>query len=210
MNVKQRLRAFLRTNPGLKAVALFLSIVIWLHAKTERETEKELKFNLIYLNLKKNYVVKGPGYIGVRVRGRGKDILRLLLAPNLRRIYCDLKGVKRGRKYIKISKENIKLPDWVNVEIVDINPKSFFLDIDQIASRKYRIIPRFTARPKYRYEVIPDTITLKGTLSKLNATVILRTEKIKPGKPGDTVEAEIKIPEGLSSRINKVKIIFKK
>src|SRR3989304_6003996 len=114
-------------NSGLKLLALFIALLLWFHAATERVYLVEATFPVSYENLPDSlYLLNDlPMEFRVKIRGQGKELLLLsFFTPTIR---VDLRDQSPGRKTIEVLPLFRELPLNRELEIEAIVPNKLEL-----------------------------------------------------------------------------------
>lgn len=172
-------------NFNLKIWALGIAVVLWFHVKTEKRYEESFQIP-IAIPEQENELVQinpVPGSYTFLLRGTGKVLLRMRWFSKMKAI-VKLPPVKKGKRILELSAENVTLDPSRDVEIVLIDPPEILLEFDQLERKRVRVSPQIEGKPRKGFmwtgevALSPSTVDLWGGKSKLDATDSLLTEMI--------------------------------
>ncbi len=158
-------------NLGLKFLSLFLAVLLWFHVRTDRVYTVERAIPLEFLKPADTLVVVGnlPDHVTLQIRATGKALL--VLAFDHPRMVVDLRTLKPRRKTrITLAPENFRYPDFLNLEVLRIEPQEFLVMADYRAHKQVPVQARIKGAPAEgfvvtRIEAQPDSVELKGAAS---------------------------------------------
>lgn len=130
---------------GLKLASLFLSLVVFVHVYTEQEREWVLEAPLDLVGVAEElcFVSSPPPSVLVKVRGKGKDLIKLRLSGA--RAVVDVAESKAGDFKKVLSGSDIFLPPDLDVTVADvINPKVLDLELDSKYAKMIRVVPVYS------------------------------------------------------------------
>jgi YbbR domain-containing protein len=109
------LREMLTHNLGLKALSLFLAMVLWLFVAAGMETEIGLSLPVVFAHLSPGLAVvnRPPARIDVRLAGPRIILLKLKAEPLP--VLLDLQGVREGTTVFPALEMAIRVPEGVRV-----------------------------------------------------------------------------------------------
>lgn len=114
----------------IKLVSFILAVTLWFFLVFQiGVANQRFTVPLEYRYLSKEYVVEdGVNAIEVTLSGRNSD-LRTVDSKQLKAA-IDLVDVKEGRQYVKLDKENISFPSYLN--FIKINPEEIRINVKKI------------------------------------------------------------------------------
>ena len=180
---------------ALRAGALGLALLLWLHAVTEQTYLKELAIVLQVDNPAKdassNLIIANslPQKVQVVFSGKGKDLLRLKDVDFVLRFQVDEDDLKRGdRRTISLSTDQIqnlqsdKLP---TIKITEIKPPNQIeLVFDQEVEKEIYVKPVVSLEAADSYtqvgdlEFQPKTIIIKGPREQIRRVNYIKTDSL--------------------------------
>lgn len=177
----QRLRRIHIENKGLKALSLFLAILLFTLA---RQPWTEIRISGVPLEFPldtQNIEISGDidHKVSVRVRGP-RDVVRNL-SPNQLTVTARLTNKEPGERVVQLRAEDIDPPE--NVEVLKIEPSSIKLVLEHKLKRKVKIVPQLAGALHSGYEtyfvsVEPEYIEIEGPASLVNAVDFVSTETV--------------------------------
>jgi YbbR domain-containing protein len=195
-------------NLDMKAVALVLSLLIWLHVVTEKEYTQRIVLPVHYANLPRDLVLvrDPPSKIAVEVVGKGKELARFRFSPSPYAV-VDLGGARSGQHRVFLSTANLVMPRGVLVQPTGLlDPSRLDLALDVFASRRVPVDVQVQAEPggdvviATRPRAVPGVVAVRGPKSLIAAVEKLKTEPIDVPRTAGAVSqmARVQIPEGES------------
>ncbi|OYD13788.1 hypothetical protein CH333_10025 [candidate division WOR-3 bacterium JGI_Cruoil_03_44_89] len=133
----------IRANLPLKISAGVLALLIWLYVVLQNEYQINLKVPLVFETKNDSSFVAETALekeeVGLTVRGKGADILRLRFwgRPTINYIL----DTDRGWIRVTIGKNNISFPPWSDVSVVSIECKPFLVRVDKMVQRYLTVLP---------------------------------------------------------------------
>ncbi len=205
-----RLREYLLRNLGLKIASLLLASILYAHVVTDQERESEIGVPVHLSGLPENLAVVGrpPARVGVRVRGKWKDLIRLgLTSPYLS---IDLAEASPGRFHTSISVGDVQeraipaeLTKVVNVTNV-LEPRAIDLIIEPKRAKMVRLRARVVGTPAPGFTVMgvpgvePDSARAEGPASALAALDTLYTLPVDITGERERIHRQVQIDLGPS------------
>lgn len=105
----------IRHNLGLKALSLFLAVVLWLYVAMARETETSRSVPVLLRNIPTGLIVEGKPPSTIDIRMKGPKILMMMSHTDPPALVLDLKGAKEGTTVFPSPDALINLPEGVRV-----------------------------------------------------------------------------------------------
>jgi YbbR domain-containing protein len=199
---------WVRANLGIKLLSLFTAVLLWFHVVTERMYEKAVTIPIQCVNLGKGLVVTKPPpeSVEVRIRGRGKELLRFGKSG---KVVLNLDEMGLGWQRIDLEKENVNLPPGSKISVVSgPTPRGFVILVQETVQKTVRVQPSLDST--YDFEVIPNTIEISGIKSVVNPVSRVLTEGLAPPNIlPKTLRVKLIIPEGIQAFIDSVTVIVK-
>jgi hypothetical protein len=204
--IKEAIKRWGTKNLGLKILSVITAGIIWFHVVTERSYETQVKVPIKWKTLSEGIVVtkEPPGSVEVRIRGKGKELVRFS-----KKLEINLSFSKEevGWRKIILKEENIKMPQRVKFEVVElIGPKSFVIRIEKKGKKTVPIVPKIEGKVKIK--LLPTRTKITALRRKLRRITKIETQEIKMKK--DSVWVKLQIPEGVESEVESVLVILRK
>ncbi|MDI6840383.1 MAG: hypothetical protein QMD71_06025 [bacterium] len=209
-------------NLGIKILSFFIALLIWFYVITERVYEEILTVPVICTHLREGLVFTKPlpASVKVKIKGKGKELIRLRFGESVK-ISLDFSEAKLGWSRIEFKKEDVSLPYWSKIEVIDEpTPNSFVVRIDKKVRKWVKIVPRLPKNlfgeqanliPIYEAEIVPRMIEISGGSADIHPISILHTEEIVTHhEPPETLKVKIEVPDGAKASVDSVTVILKK
>lgn len=173
------------TDLGLKLVALFLAIVLWIFVSAPRlepVSERAFPAPLSIVRLPRDLVITTqlPDTVTVRLRGRASD-LRSVPSQNLE-VILDLNWAQPGDATITLRPQAVNNvpPD---VEALSIEPNKIRFRVEQLRQRVVPIRPFLVGSVPDNFVAGEPTVTpgealISGPSSQIRTTVEVATERV--------------------------------
>jgi len=143
-----KLGGWLFDNLGLKLFALLLAVLLYLHVLTDRTTEEPLQLPLTVADLADTLALAAapPESVTVRLRGTGKEILRLrYLRPP---VQVSLASVGAGTYHRTLEAADVPLVGANGVTVVDVvMPDVLALEIAPRLEREVPVVATLAGEP---------------------------------------------------------------
>ena len=173
------------SNLGLKAVAVFLALVVWFVVSAPRResiSERTLPVPLSIVGMPSQLMIttQVPDTVNVRLRGR-LSVVRSLSSQNLG-VTIDMRNwAQPGDASITIRSQAIITPE--GVEVVSVEPNKVSFRLEQVRQRVVNIRPFLVGDPPKGYTVgdptvTPDQALVSGPLSQIRNMTDIATERI--------------------------------
>jgi hypothetical protein len=183
----------LTENLGIKFTALFLAVALYFHVVTEQPVEQVLYFPVQVEGLAESLAMHTPPpqLLGVKVRGTGKQILRLRIVRPA--VMLDLSGVAVGQFQRTMTTADFQ---GVTAEGVDVTgpsiPARIELTLEPRGEAEVPVAVRLRGDPARGFildgppETTPARVRVSGPRSWVRARDSVETEPISvAGKRGD-------------------------
>lgn len=147
-----------------------------------------------------------PNKIEVKVKGKGWDLLNILISKNLK-YNLDISKLKKDSKIITGQFINERLNLQQNVSILEINPDTININFDKVYEKLVPVRNNITLNLKEGYTVvgnpvlIPDSVLIQGTSFLLNKIKNIPTEYKVINNVNSDVSGVINIKDTLSNVI---------
>jgi YbbR domain-containing protein len=182
-------------NLGLKLFALLLAVLLYVHVLTDRTIEQTLYFPVVVESLPDSLSLAStvPAEIGVRLRGTGKQLIRLRYArPPVR---LSLAGVTPGMFQKALGPSDVPLAGASDVTVLEVkDPAEVRLEVTRRASRLVPVRVSITGEPARGLivagepDIRPAVVRVSGPASWVARQETLRTETVSIAGRRDTLE----------------------
>ncbi len=190
----------LQRNPGLKALALGLSILLWYFVAGERNVQVGFAVPLEIRNIPQGMAITNKVDRQVDVRLAGPPTLINGLQQEEISAVIDLSGVK-GKETIPLTERSVEVPAGLRVERV--YPPSVEIVLEKLVRKTLLVRPRIGGTPEVRSriektEVDPPSLEVEALPDEFERLKELETEEVAPDEPEGVfrAKAQVNLPEG--------------
>ena len=123
----------LNHNLSIKIFALLLALAVYGHVQTEKEQQAEFRVSLRFAGLPETLTRREstPRRVAIRIRGKGKQLLKLKLQPPEVRV--DLERARPGVVQRMLSPSDVILPAGIQAEVTEIvEPRMIEVAVDTL------------------------------------------------------------------------------
>lgn len=182
-------------NLGLKIFALLLALLLYLHVLTDRPAEEVVYFPIAFVNLPDSLALASdaPLKVGVRLRGIGKQVLRLKFTEPA--VQVSLTGVSPGTFQRPFTAADVPLTDAPDVTVLEVvDPAQLTLEITTRGLRRVTVTATLVGAPARGFAlsgrplIRPGAVRLTGPTDWVAQQETLRTEPINIAGKRDTLE----------------------
>ena len=195
-----------------------MAMLLWFHVATDHVYETTRTFPLEIINIPPQLVLaeKLPSQVEVKIRGRGKEHLKLLLAEK-KSLKIDAKLFKIGETDYIIRPQQIPIPEGLELEVTGIiSPQDLKIKLDDLVEKKVEVKPRITILPaaglvqvgELRFS--PKEVTVSGPKRWVaNLKEIITEQKMMDNLGKNTKDqADMLLPPGYNLHLSTQKINF--
>lgn len=188
---RHRLRAAFTERLPQKGTALLLALALWVIVSTREETEESVPVRFAPDLDRALVLADEPPIIRARVRGLGREVLKLSQTPPVirRAIAGDLPDTVQ----LDLRASDVDLPPGVDARVLDVRPRTVTLVFRPYVSRAVPVRPGVVVTPDASGRVAaalyvyPDSVTLVGRRRGVARVTALRTiEDTLPSVEGAT------------------------
>jgi hypothetical protein len=150
-------------NIWIKILSLIVACVLWLHVATEQQYEHTFVYPLRVEGLPSEYVIGSPlpDSISVALKGRGKDLIKLLFAEG--EAIIDASGFKYSERFIEPENIILRLPEVEYRFIGYTRSEPIRLVIDRYANREIPVKSALVLIPEDGYAADESKIRFEPT-----------------------------------------------
>jgi hypothetical protein len=123
-------------NLSIKIFAFLLALAVYGHVQTEKEQQAEFRVALRFGGLPETLSLRdtNPHRASIRIRGKGKQLLKLKLQPPEVRV--DLHQARPGTVQRMLSASDVALPTGAQAEVTEIvDPRMVEVVVDTLVQR---------------------------------------------------------------------------
>lgn len=205
-------------NFWVKLVAIVMALLLWFHVATDKESEHIQTFPLEIVNIPERLVLaqKLPDRVSVTIQGKGKELLKLLLAEK-KSVKIDVQEFKMGETDYEVKPEQVPIPEGLELKVTNIlPPRSLKVILDYPMDRRVRVQPDVKIFPADGFELVgevlynPKEVTLSGPRIWVRGVDVIHTEKVVIGNANAAIsdQVDLVLPEGYNLSLSATKINF--
>jgi YbbR domain-containing protein len=176
------LRRLFTHNPGLKVLAIVISLVLWILVTGEGESARIFQARINYIVADDQVMVgEAPGSVAVSLRGTALALGSF--DPARLGLDIDLRGGTTGERKIPIDKDRQVRGIPAGLAVDAITPQILTLQVDRKIRRSLPVSPRIEGAPSpgcrlVGYSVNPTEVQVEGPESQAGTMSSVRTERI--------------------------------
>lgn len=147
-----------------------------------------------------------PNKIDVKVKGKGWDLLSIIISKDLK-YNLDISKLKKDSKIITGQFVNERLNLQQNVSILEINPDTININFDKVFEKLVPVKNNISLNLKEGYSIvgnsvlIPDSVKIQGTSYLLNRIKYIPTEYKVISNVNSDVSGVVNLKDTLSNAI---------
>ncbi|MEP7145422.1 MAG: CdaR family protein [bacterium] len=156
-----------------------------------------------------------PGFIDVKVKGKGWDLLNLLISKDLK-YNLDISKLKRDTRIVtgEYIKESMNL--LPNVSILEINPDTINIKFDKVFEKLVPVRNNIKVNLKEGYEILgtpvlsPDSVKIQGASYIVNKLMYIPTDSKIINNVNSDISGVVNIKDTLQNliKINQQRVNF--
>lgn len=162
-----------------------MACLLWLYASTDKPYEYAFSYRVELVNLSKELSLAEPlpAEVKVKISGKGKELLKLLLLEK-RNLKIDAQKYSKGEYILPLKAEMIEIPERLDLSVIEIiSPKVLRIDLQPLEEREVPIVSQLTFLPAEGYFIkgetrfIPNRIRVRGPSGGVQKTKFALTLK---------------------------------
>lgn len=162
-----------------------MALLLWFHVATDRSYEYAVTFPLEIVNVPSHFVLaeRLPDQVQVKVRGKGKELLKLLLAER-QSLRIDAKELKTQETTYVIKPGQIPIPEGLELQVTDIvSPQELKIKLDHLVEKRVRVEADVTILPKDGFaragelHYNPKEVVISGPKAWVDGLTAVHTER---------------------------------
>jgi YbbR domain-containing protein len=203
---------------SFKLAAILMALLLWFHVATDKVYEHGHTFPLEILNVPERLILaeEMPHQIEVKVRGKGKELLKLLLAEE-KSVSIDAQEFKRGETDYSIAPEQVPIPEGLELRVTGILPsEKLKVWLDYSMEKNLKVKPDIQIVPAEGFDKVgdlhynPQEVTISGPRMWVKDLQEISTRQITiedaDGPVSDQVD--LVLPEGYNLLLSSPKVNF--
>jgi YbbR domain-containing protein len=197
------LRAAILENWPYKAAAVTLSVLLWFNVTADQErSDQSVATRLEFVVSDTLWTLReAPTQVVTTFEGRRRDIIALFGQPLIRKV---IDGVTDSVMEIELSPTEVVWDRTLNVRPTAVSPSRVTLRFERREERTVAVVPITSVVPadgfvRGRLLIEPESVTVRGGASTLQAIGTLQTERLVIEEADATVtrQLDIRIPPEL-------------
>lgn len=170
---------------GFKIAALVMALLLWFYVATEKVYEYTKSFPVKISNTPKELILSAevPEEVQVKIRGKGKELLKLLLLEK-KNVQIDIGKFKVGESDYTFKPSEIPIPEGLELKVDEIlSPKNIKISLDHLMKKKVSIRSQIAILPKDGYLQVgevrlnPYEVGISGPIGLVRVIESIPTEK---------------------------------
>lgn len=200
----------MKRNIKILAFSFIFAFALWLYIELNLSFSLDISIPVEVQSAKSQALAEEiPGAIEVKVKGKGWDLLNILISKNL--IYnLDISKLKKDSKIITRQFIADRLNLQPNVSILEINPDTINVNFDKVSDKMVPVKNNIIVNPKDGYmivgkpQLIPDSVEIQGASFLISKIKFLPTEQKIFNNVNSDIEGNINLKDTLSNLIDVV------
>lgn len=145
-----------------------------------------------------------PNSIDVTVRGKGWDLISLMISKNLK-YSLDISKLKKDTRIISEQFVNERLNLQPNLSVIKINPDTISISFDKVSGKTIPVKNNIVVNLKEGYSIIgkpvltPDSVSIQGSSYLVNKIKSIQTESKYFNNVNSDISGVIKLKDTLSN-----------
>jgi YbbR domain-containing protein len=205
-------------NFWFKLVAVVMALLLWLNVATDRVYQYTERFPLEITDIPQQLLLaeKPPDHVNVTVEGKGKELLKLILAEK-KSLKIDAAEFKRGETDYTVKPEDVPIPEDLELTVTTIlPPKNLKVRLDYSMEKPLPVKPEVRVIPADGYEQVgglhysPKEVVISGPRMWLRNLQEIQTQKqeIQDAKESVSGQLGLVLPEGYNLSLSQDKINY--
>jgi YbbR domain-containing protein len=205
-------------NFWFKLVAVVMALLLWLNVATDRVYQYTERIPLEITNLPQQLLLaeKPPDHVDVTIEGKGKELLKLILAEK-KNLNIDAAEFKRGETDYTVKPEDVPIPRDLELSVTTVlPPKNLTVRLDYSMEKQLAVKPDLTVVPADGYEQVgglhygPKEVVISGPRMWLRNLQEIQTQKqvIQDAKESVSGQLDLVLPEGYNLSLSQDKINY--
>lgn len=188
-------------------LSFFFATALWLYISLNLSYSLDVSIPFEIQTTKSQALTEEvPNTIDVKVKGKGWDLLNILISKDLK-YSLDISKLKKDSKIITEQFVNERLNLQQNVSILEINPDTISINFDKVFEKLVPLKNNIVLNLKEGYSIvgnpvlIPDSVKIQGASYLLNKIKFIPTEVKVINNVNSDIQGVVNIKDTLSSLI---------
>lgn len=194
-------------NLRIFLLSLVFASALWLYISLNLSYSLDVSIPIEILTTKSQALTEEiPNTIDVKVKGKGWDLLNILISKDLK-YSLDISKLKKDSKIITEQFVNERLNLQQSVSILEINPDTISINFDKVFEKLVPLKNNIVLNLKEGYSIvgnpvlIPDSVKLQGASYLLNKIKFIPTEAKVINNVNSDIQGVVNIKDTLSNLI---------
>lgn len=195
----------MRVNYKILFFSFLVGLALWLYINLNLSYSLDLMIPVEVQSSKTQALSEEiPGVIDVTVKGKGWDLLSLMISKNLK-YSLDISKYRKDTRIITEQFVNERLNLQPNVSVVKINPDTISISFDKISEKSVPVRNNIIVNPKEGYSIVgkpvinPDSVKIQGSSYLINKVKFIPTERRVFNNVNSDLTGVINLKDTLSS-----------
>jgi len=194
-------------NLRIFLLSLIFASALWLYISLNLSYSLDVSIPIEILTTKSQALTEEiPNTIDVKVKGKGWDLLNILISKDLK-YSLDISKLKKDSKIITEQFVNERLNLQQSVSILEINPDTISINFDKVFEKLVPLKNNMVLNLKEGYSIvgnpvlIPDSVKIQGASYLLNKIKFIPTEAKVINNVNSDIQGVVNIKDTLSNLI---------
>ncbi len=167
-----KVRDWLFANWPIKLTALILAGVLWAVVAAEEPTTQLVPVAVELELPDGRTLMRSLPQVQALYAGTARELIKLYASPPT--IHKTVPDTVTGSTYpLTLSPADLGAIENANVKVQDIQPRAILLQLDDVAQRRVRVVPRITVQPdsgfaQFGMAVMPSSVVVRGPSALVN------------------------------------------
>jgi YbbR domain-containing protein len=185
-----RLKALLLNNIGLKALSLFLAVLLWMQVSGQETVQRIVSVPLVFVNVPADLEIAGDYETKVDVVIRAERA-STPIQENQFAVIVDLSSAHPGEHVIPLTERNV-IQKPLGVQVINVLKSRIRLTLERILTRTVEVEAELRGEPADGFQVVevnlsPSAVTLIGPETSLRDIRSLKTDPVDISDAVETV-----------------------
>ncbi len=205
-------------NFWFKLAAVVMALLLWLNVATDRVYQYTERVPLEITDIPQQLLLaeKLPDHVNVTIEGKGKELLKLILADE-KSLKIDAGEFKRGETDYTVKPEDIPIPGDLELTVTAVlPPKNLKVRLDYVMEKQLSVKPDIRVIPADGYEQVgglhysPKEVVISGPRMWLRNLQEIQTKKQQIQDASESVSGQLDLilPEGYNLSLSQDKINY--
>lgn len=198
----------MKRNIKILAFSFIFAFALWFYIELNLSFTLDVSIPVEIQSAKSQALAEEiPNSIDVKVKGKGWDLLNILISKNLK-YNLDITRLKKDSKIITSQFIADRLNLQPNVSILEINPDTINVNFDKVSDKLVPVKNNITVNLKEGYLIVgkpklnPDSVEIQGASFLINKIKFLPTEHKVFNDVNSDIQGTISIKDTLSNLID--------